>query len=137
VAAGNDSLFDKLLEAISTPDLAAVNNYSTNDLRCNNADALKKDLELKLKTESTSHWLELLEAAGVPCGPINNIEQVLNDPQIKARNMVVTAHDPVAGEVTMAGNPIKFDEFDDPVRRGTPPALDGDRDAILKFLEET
>ncbi len=83
VAAGNDSLFDKLLEAISTPDLAAVNNYSTNDLRCNNADALKKDLELKLKTESTSHWLELLEAAGVPCGPINNIEQVLNDPQIK------------------------------------------------------
>ncbi len=137
VAAGNDALFEKLASAIGAASLATEERYLTNDLRCQNATPLKSDLESILLTKPTVYWIDTLEAAGVPCGPINNIEQVLNDPQINARNMVVSAHDLDVGEITVAGNPIKFDEFDDPERRGAAPELDGNRQAILDFLDET
>ena len=137
VTAGNDSLFQKLTHAIGVPELANAAEYSSNDLRSQNVEALKRDLERKLKTNTTAHWIGILEDAGVPCGPINNVEHVLNDPQVKARNMVVTAHDPVAGGVKMTGNPIKFDEFEDPETRDSSPALDENREAILKFLDKT
>ena len=68
----------------------------------------------------------------MPCGPINNVAEVLADPQIAARNMVVTAEDAVAGPVRMAGNPIKMSAYADPPTRAPAPDLDADRARILK-----
>jgi len=92
------------------------------------------ELESVLTAKPTAHWLALLEAAGGPCGPINNMAQVMEDPQIAARNMVVTCLDAVAGNVPMPGNPIKISGVPDPATRAPAPALDGDREKILSEL---
>ena len=135
VAAGNDALFLKFADAIDAPHLAQEATYKSNEMRCQNVEQLKQDVEAQLAHRSAAEWLNVLEEAGVPCGPINNIEQVLNDPHIRARNMVVSADDPDVGPVHMAGNPIKLSAFEDPSTRPPAPDLDGDREEVFKSLE--
>ena len=89
-------------------------------------------MERTLKTNTAAHWLNLIEQAGVPCGPINNVAQVLADPHIIARNMVVTMTDPDIGEMKLAGNPMKLSAFADPKTRPTAPKLDESGDSIRK-----
>jgi hypothetical protein len=84
-----------------------------------------------------AHWLDLFDKAGVPTGPINKVDQVLADPQVRSRNMVVTATDAETGPLTMAGNPIKLSTFDDPDVRSAAPRLDANRKAILKEIAGT
>jgi len=134
IAAGNNSLFEKLAAAIGATTLVTDAKYGSNDLRCRNVDALRQDIETVLAKKPAAEWLAVLETAGVPCGPINNVAQILNDPHIHARNMVVSAEDADVGEVKMAGNPIKMSGFDDPATRPAAPALDQDRESILKSL---
>ncbi len=76
----------------------------------------------------------MLGAAGIPCGPINNIEEVVTDPHVLARNMLVRVDDPVAGQVRTTGCPIKVDGFADPDTRGPAPELDEHRQGILREL---
>lgn len=134
IAAGNDALFRKLCEAIGRPELSNDARFTSNDLRTRNHAALKEQIEASLRTRTTAAWLAVLEPAGVPSGPINNVAEALSDPQIAARNMVVSVDDPDVGTLRMAGNPIKLSEFPDPTTRGAVPALDGDRAAILRSL---
>jgi CoA:oxalate CoA-transferase len=134
LAAGNNKLFESLCQALGRMDLASNDLFADNPLRTRHAAALKDELESVLRSKSTAHWLALLQAAGVPCGPINNMAQVMEDPQIAARNMVVACDDPVAGTVPMPGNPIKISGVADPVSRAPAPELDGDREHILSEL---
>ena len=134
VAAGNDGLWLKFADAIKRPDLAADPLYKTNDLRNRNEPKLKDEIEQELRQKTTKEWIEILECAGVPCGPINNVEQALQHPQIEARNMLITVEDPVAGTLKLAGNPLKFSAFPDPTTRSPAPALDADRAKILREL---
>ncbi len=134
IAAGNDQLFARLAAALGKPALASDPRFATNDARTNNHGALKAELEELLAAQATAQWLAVLDKAGVPCGPINTVADALADPQIVARNMVVSADDPVAGTLRMAGNPIKLSGFPDPPTRGPAPDLDGDRRAILEEL---
>ena len=138
IAAGNDSLFRRVADALDAPALKDDPRFATNALRCEHVEALKAALEAVLTTGPTAHWLEKLEAAGVPSGPINNVPQALSDPQVLARNMVVTVTDALAGSLKLAGNPIKLSGFADPATRAPAPDLDADREAILReFLGET
>ncbi|HJS31886.1 MAG TPA: CoA transferase [Alphaproteobacteria bacterium] len=134
VAAGNDSLFVKLCAALHRPGLAEDSRYISNDLRNQNVDALKTDIESVLSTKPVAHWLKILDDAGVPAGPINHVGQAIGSAQATARNMIVTTDDPVAGTVKLVGNPIKLVGFPDPPTRSPAPELDGDRDRILKSL---
>jgi CoA:oxalate CoA-transferase len=134
VAAGNDNLWLKLCDGLDRPDLTADPRYKTNDLRNQNRDALRVELVKELSKRTTVENIALLEKAGVPCGPINNVEQALNHPQVAARNMLVTVDDPEAGKLTLAGNPLKFSAFPDPPTREPAPTLDRDRAKILKEL---
>ncbi len=134
IAAGNDSLYVKLMEALGRPELAKAAKYLTNDLRLQSMEALKGDIETVLKTKSMAHWIKVLDEAGVPAGPINNVGQAIESPQAKARNMVITTEDPVAGTVKLVGNPIKMSGFADPATRKPAPELDADRERILKSL---
>ena len=134
VAAGNDNLWLKLCEALARPDLASDPRYKTNDLRNRNRDALRPELVKELRKRTTTENIALLERAGVPCGPINNVEQALNHPQVAARNMMITVEDPAAGTLKLAGNPLKFSAFPDPPTRDPAPTLDRDRAKILKEL---
>jgi CoA:oxalate CoA-transferase len=134
IAAGNDALYLKLCDALGRPDLAAAPQYKTNDLRCRNQKTLKEEIEGVLKTAPTAIWIERIERAGIPCGPINNVAAALAHPQVAARNMLVTVEDPVAGELTLAGNPLKFTAFRDPPTRAPAPELDADREKLLREL---
>ena len=131
ISAGNDALFGKLCAALGRPALAEDARFADNAARIANIDALEAEFEAVLTARPTAHWLALLEEAGVPCAPINTVEDVLADPQVAARNMVIRARDPVAGEVKMAGNPIKLSAYADPPERPPAPALDEHRAAIL------
>ena len=134
VAAGNDALFSKLCEAIGRPDLAGNPLFVTNATRTDHAAALRDELEQALGAKTVDEWLAILDMAGVPSGPINNVKQALEDPQIAARNMVVSIDDKDVGKLSMAGNPIKLSAYGDPATRGPVPDLDGDRSAILKGI---
>ena len=134
IAAGNDPLFRRLCEALGAPELAADPRFVGNAARNANIDALQAGIEARLAAASTAEWLARLEAAGIPCGPINNVEQIVNEPHTAARNMIVHTNDPVAGEVKMAGNPIKLSAYDDPQMRDHAPDLDEHRAAILREL---
>jgi CoA:oxalate CoA-transferase len=134
IAGGNDSLFVKISEALGLTALPTDPRFVTNDLRSQNAEALKAALESVLKTKPMDHWVEVLEAAGVPCGPINTIDRALAHPQVAARNMLVMVDDPVTGPIQVAGNPLKIEGFEDPTTRPPAPELDGDRARILKEL---
>ncbi|MBW2275695.1 MAG: CoA transferase [Deltaproteobacteria bacterium] len=123
IAAGNDALFEKLCALLGRPDLARHEDYVSNELRTRNEASLKQELEAGLTEHDGAEWLARLEQAGIPCSPINDIAQVLADPQVRARNMVVTSTDPEAGPLEMAGNPIKLSAFPDPPTRPPSPNL--------------
>ncbi len=134
IAAGNDALFEKLCRVIERPDLHDDARFESNALRTENEAALKHEIESTLRTQPTAHWLDGLADAGVPCGAIQNVAQVLEDPQVLARNMVVPVEDAALGDFRVAGNPIKYSDHEDPLHRPGSPALDADREALLSEL---
>jgi CoA:oxalate CoA-transferase len=131
MAAGNDALFVKLCEALGLDGLADNPLFATNPERMRHVEALKAELEAVLTTDTTEHWLAKLEAAGVPCGPLNTVAHTVSHRQVLARNMVVGIDDAKAGPLKIAGNPIKLPAHPDPTSRGAVPELDGDRARIL------
>ena len=135
IAAGNDALFGRLCEVLGLP-LADDPRFATNPARCENARLLKRLIEAVTLDQPKHHWIDLLEAAGVPTGPIQNVVDAMRDPQILARNMVVDVLD-ADGKAAFkaAGNPIKISGMEDLGTRGPAPDLDGDRAAILDWLD--
>jgi CoA:oxalate CoA-transferase len=134
IAAGNDGLYRRLCAALGREDLASDPRYATNDLRNRNHDALFATLAEQLRTQPTAHWIEVIEKAGVPCGPINNVAQAIQHPQVEARNMLIEVEDDKAGRLRLAGNPLKMSAFEDPKTRPSAPDLDADRQHILREL---
>ncbi|MFZ2005668.1 MAG: CaiB/BaiF CoA-transferase family protein [Stellaceae bacterium] len=134
IAAGNDGLWLKLTEALGHPELAQNPNYKTNPLRNQHQPQLKAEIDAILSTNTRDHWIALLEAAGLPCGPVNNVAQAIAHPQVEARNMLVGVEDATTGPLRLVGNPMKFSAFDDPQTRAPAPDLDADRAKILREL---
>lgn len=134
IAAGNDGLFVKLAQELQRPDLADNPLFKTNPLRNQHQPALKAEIEGVLQGGTTDHWIAILEKAGIPCGPVNNVAQALAHPQVEARNMLVSVDDPVIGPLKLAGNPLKMSAFPDPKTRPPAPELDADRAKILREL---
>ena len=134
IAAGNDALFGKLCEVLDRSDLAENPLFATNEHRTTHNAALKDEMESVLQDCPTTHWLKVLKDAGIPSGPINEVDMVIADPQVAARNMIISLEDSVAGNVTVAGNPIKISTVPDPKTREPAPDLDADRSKILSEL---
>jgi CoA:oxalate CoA-transferase len=134
IAAGNDVLFARMAAVLGRPEWASDERYKTNPSRMQHWEALHSEMEGALEARTKAEWLALLEAAGIPSGPLNNVAEVMADPQVNARNMIITVTDPDIGDIRMQGNPIKLSAHEDPTTR--PPAhdLDEDRAAILKEL---
>ena len=137
IAAGTDNLFAKVAAIIDRPELAKDPRFLTNHDRVENGVALQEEIEKALAARTSKEWLALLEEAGLPNAPLNNVADVVADPQVLARNMIVTADDPDLGAVRMQGNPVKLSAYDDPATRPPAPDLDGDREAILAWLAST
>ncbi|BBB30028.1 CaiB/BaiF CoA transferase family protein [Neptunomonas japonica] len=110
LAVGNDQQFQRFCEVAGCPDLAKEIGFSTNQKRVENRSDLIPLLLPLLLTNSTQQWLEKLTEVGVPCGPINTIEQVFDEPQIKHRQMQVSLAHRDVGDVPSVANPVKFSE---------------------------
>ncbi|NKX72552.1 CoA transferase [Rhodobacteraceae bacterium R_SAG3] len=137
IAAGNDVLFARLCEALRLP-IAEDERFATNPARCENARLLKRLIEAVTLEKDKQHWIDLLTEAGVPTGPIQNVAEVLKDPQIRARNMVVDVLDQAGKPAYVAaGNPIKMSALTDPSTRPPAPKLDEHRQEILDWLESS
>jgi CoA:oxalate CoA-transferase len=134
IAAGNDSLFVRLCNALGKPAMALDPDYLTNGSRQKNQKKLETEIEAILADKTTTEWIKIIGDAGVPCGPINNIAQALQHPQVEARNMLVTVPDGGGGTLKVSGNPLKMSAFADPPTREAAPDLDANRAAILKEL---
>jgi CoA:oxalate CoA-transferase len=125
ICAGDNALFAALCTSVGRAELATDARFTDNDRRTENAVALRAELEAVLKTRPAAHWLPILDKAGIPCGSINDVASAVADPQVAARNMMITA-----GGVRMPGNPIKISGYDDPAERAAAPALDASGTAI-------
>jgi CoA:oxalate CoA-transferase len=134
IAAGNDELWATLCMALGAKSLMLDWRYINNAKRSENWAELQTDLEEILVAKNTADWIMILEAAGVPCGPINNVAQALSDPQVRARNMVVATGFENGDLLEVAGAPIKMSGFMDDTTRVRAPRLDEHRIALIHQL---
>ena len=93
---------------------------------------LKLIMEEKLKSLNTKDWIQKMEKQKIPCGPIFNIKEAVENPQIKSRNMIVDTFHKVVGDFKTAGNPIKMSSYKDETKRGDIPDLDEHRKKIIE-----
>ena len=133
IAAGNDVLWANLCKAIGKAELLEDKKFRTNTLRNENYELLKPILAEIMKKETTEHWQEVLDNGGIPNGPINTIDKVIEHPQIKARNMIVEIDHPVSGNLKIPGIPIKLSDTPGNIRRPSP-SLGQHTNQILKEI---
>ncbi|MEA2063645.1 MAG: CaiB/BaiF CoA-transferase family protein, partial [Gemmatimonadota bacterium] len=132
IAVGNDALWVKFCAAIERPGLAEQPAFKSNALRVENHGDLKPILAEIIGRKTTREWVGIFRAAGVPCGAINNLAGVAEDPQVKHREMIVDMAHPKCGQVTLTGIPIKLSETPGSLRY--PPPLLGEHTG--QVLEE-
>jgi len=133
LAVGNDGQFAKLCEVLGMPELARDERFARNAARVRNLDALLPLIGGTLKRRPRKDWVDALDAAGVPCGPINSIPEVFEDPQVKHRGMRIEVPHPLAGHVPLVASPMRFREA--PLRHERAPPLLGEHTAeILREL---
>jgi CoA:oxalate CoA-transferase len=135
IAAGHDPAYRLVCDVLGAPELASDSRFATIPDRVRNADALGAEIEKRLASRTAADWLARFEQAGVPCGPLNDIAAVLADPQVRARHMIVSVDDPIAGKLEMPGFPVKLDGVIESDERAPAPQLDADRAKILAELE--
>jgi formyl-CoA transferase len=129
IAVGNDTQFVKFCAVSDAPHLAADARYRRNADRVRNREVLIATLEAILRTKPVAFWVEGLDAAGVPCGPINDIAHALADPQVDARGLRINLAHALAGHVPMVANPIKLSAT--PPSYELPPPLLGEHTASV------
>ena len=132
IAAGNDKLFEKLCNILNISEIIKDEKFNSNSSRSKNINELKKILENKLANQCTADWVNQMEKERIPCGPIYNIKEAVENPQVESRNMIVKAYHKVIGDFKLAGNPIKMSSYKDEKTRGDIPDLDEHREKILK-----
>jgi len=133
IAAGNDVLWAKLCKVMERSDLAEHESFKTNLLRSTNYDILRPMIAEVIQTKNTHEWQEILDNAGVPNGPINTVDKVIQDPQVISREMIVEIEHPVAGKLKMPGVPVKLSETPGSIRRPAP-LLGQHTDEILREM---
>jgi crotonobetainyl-CoA:carnitine CoA-transferase CaiB-like acyl-CoA transferase len=133
LACGNDNLFRKFCEAAGCAELAKDERYATNGKRVEHRAELTATLQAVFSKRVTREWVALLEAAGVPNGPINNVAQVFEEPQVKARGIRLELDHPAAGKLPSVASPMRFSatvlEY-----RLAPPLLGEHTDEVLQSL---
>ncbi len=110
IAIGNNELWRKFCEHVGQPELIDDERFDTNALRTENHESLFPILAEIMRRRTTDAWVEALEAIGVPCGPVNTVDKVANDPQVLARDMIAEVEHDITGTVQIPGIPIKLSE---------------------------
>jgi formyl-CoA transferase len=133
LAVGNDGQWQKLCALLNQPTFAQDPRFATNPARVQHRETLIPLLQVIFQAQEIGFWLEEIAAAGIPCGPVQTIDQVFSDPQVLARDMVWMMPHPTAGEVSLVGSPLKLSET--PVAgRLYPPLLGEHTEEVLTSL---
>ena len=133
LAVGNDGQYAKFCEVAGRPDLASEPRFVKNADRVRHRAELVPVLETVMKTRAKADWLSALEAAKVPCGAINSLDEVFADPQVQARGMVTHWQHPLRADLPLVSSPIKLEKT--PVRTDRPPPMLGQHtDEVLGEL---
>jgi crotonobetainyl-CoA:carnitine CoA-transferase CaiB-like acyl-CoA transferase len=133
LACGNDNLFRKFCEVAGCRELAQDPRFATNSKRVENRATITPLLAEMFSKRTTREWCDALESAGVPSGPINDLRQVFDEPQVVARGMKIELEHKVAGKIPLIASPMKF--LGTPLEhRLAPPALGQHTDEILRGL---
>jgi crotonobetainyl-CoA:carnitine CoA-transferase CaiB-like acyl-CoA transferase len=136
IAASGEDLYTRFCKAIERPDLLTDERFATSKARSKNRDTLMDVLMPVTRTKSSAAWIELLNAAGVPCGPIYKINESFADPQVKHLQMAQPVKSPTLGDLMILGHPVSWGDARNPIR--TPaPELGQDNDDILTSLGYT
>ncbi len=133
LAVGNDTQYARFCQIAGRPDLAQDPRFAKNRDRVTHRALLVPQLAAIMKTRIKADWLEALEAAKVPCGAINNLAEVFDDPQVRARGMVTRWKHPLKSDLKLVASPLKLEKT--PVRTDLPPPLLGQHtDEVLGEL---
>ena len=116
VAAANERMWGDLCRVLERPEWIADERFSTNPARVEHRDVLLPLVQERLTTRTCDDWLEPLTAAGIPCGPVNDMQHLFADPQVVARGLVETVEHPTLGALPQVRNPVRSS--------ATPPAID-------------
>lgn len=133
VAVGNDGQFRKFVEAGGRPELADDERFATNPSRVRHRDTLVPILAEMVKARDKADWIGALEAAGVPCGPINDLGEVFDNEQVVARGMQVSLPHPCGADVKLVRNPIRMSATP-PDARTAPPLLGAQTEDVLRDM---
>lgn len=134
IACANDHLFASLCAALGRPEIATDASYNSLFARYANHAGLKALLESALAARPAAEWVAMLQAAGVPCAPVQDMAAVVRDPQLQARGMFVEVDDAEMGKLKMSGNAIKISGYPDVATRPPAPNLDEARAFVLAEL---
>ncbi len=133
IAPANDAVYAKLLNALGVAHLANRPEFQGNPQRFAQRAAINAEINARTRTQTVAHWIERLNAAGVPCGRVLGLKEVFDDPQTQHQHMRITIEHPQHGPLDVLGFPIKFS--DDPCRiHRPPPVLGADTEVILSEL---
>ncbi len=139
VAAGNDEQFKKLCTAGGRQEIPLDARFNSNPNRVRNRDALLPQLKEMFAAQSAEWWVQTLETVGVPCGPINNLEQTFKNPQVQARGLRMSLERADSGPIPLVGSPMNFSKT--PVKYSLPPPQLGEHTrevlgGLLGYSEE-
>ena len=134
IAAGNDMLFSRLCETLDIPEIGRDPRFRTNDDRCRREPELRIELEAALAGDDVDSWLTRLESAGLPSASVNDVADVLDHPQVRARNMVLPVEGAGFEGMFVAGNPVKLSSQKQATSAPAPPRLGEHRERILEEL---
>ena len=135
LAVGNDAQFERFCELAGRAELAADERFRNNSDRVRNRDTLVPEVIEIMQQRSSAEWLEALNARGIPCGPINNLDQVFADPQVRHRGMQLDLEHSTAGRVASVANPIRLSNTPVEYERA-PPLLGQHTDEVLASVLE-
>ncbi len=131
VAVGNDAQFARLCSLLGCTEFAGDERFSTNAARVRNREVLVPLLAQRLAERDSADWLEAFDGAGVPCGPINDLGQVFDDPQVRHRGLRLDLEHPLAGTVPSVASPLRL-AATPPAYERAPPTLGQHTDEVLR-----
>jgi len=135
IAVGNNGQFKRLCSILEIPEISEEDRFSTNAKRVENREELTEVLQDAFYEKETSYWQSLCEKSGVPSGPIQTLDQMREDPQLKARDMFVTMEHPKAGKIDLIGSPLKLSRT--PVEmKYHPPEVGEHEEEILHLIKK-
>ena len=134
IAASGQGLWERFCKAIGWEAALSNPDYATGGLRSKNRKQVNEDIGKITRTKPSAHWLKVINEAGVPCGPINDIAMTFAEPQTQHLGIARTVHHPVLGDIKVVGQPINMSDAPQPDALGPTPDLGQHTDAILAEL---